>query len=326
MKKIYIILILAISITSCKTLKNNSSKEAKNIDVTLFNKGVTIFEIIEETSFDAELKKIDTTTLKGRVKFETLSSKKESILDYAFDQFNEIVTNHSNSELYHKALYNLAQISSILDYEEDEIKYLKMILESNADDKENSGRSGIMSNPYANFNNEASNRLSEIYIKKGNYNKALEYTHLSEKYPFQHFCGNAFAANEIYKAEKYGRIYDGLGDTNKALGYLLPELFNNIFASNSDLVKLTYKTLKNRHSLDLIKSTFNNSIENYYSKKDENNYNFYFIKYFNIEIEISNWDFPFETDKSVIKAKIRETIEGSEFYKTLYLNPVIPKA
>ena len=39
MKKVSIILILIISITSCKTLKSNSSKEAKNIDVTLFNKG-----------------------------------------------------------------------------------------------------------------------------------------------------------------------------------------------------------------------------------------------------------------------------------------------
>ena len=169
MKKYYFYILPILFLTSCSSLKNSSSTQNEKFDIVLFNKGVTIFEIIDETSFEYELKKIDTTTVKGKVKYETLNNKKEDILDYALEQFEKVIEEYPNSKLYHKSLYNLAHINSLMDYEEDEIKYLKMILSSNANDKENSGRNGLMANPYANFKNEASNRLTEIYIKKGDY-------------------------------------------------------------------------------------------------------------------------------------------------------------
>ena len=256
MKKYYLYILTVLILTSCSSLKNSSSTQNENLDVAIFNKGVAVFEVLDETSFDYELKNIDTTTIEGKIKHETLYDKKEDILDFAFEQFEKIIEDYPNSKLYHKSLYNLAQISSQLDYEEDEIKYLQMIINSNANDKENSGRSGLMANPYANFKNKASSRLTEIYIKKGEFKTALDYKKINEKYPFQHFCGNAFAADEIYNAKQYAKIYIGLGNNEKVLDYLLPHILNNGLTSNSGLVDLTIETLKKNYNESLIKNEF----------------------------------------------------------------------
>ncbi len=306
--------------TSCSPLKNNTSNNNEKLDIVTFNKGVTIFEIIDELSIDWELKRLDTLKQNEKVKYDFLKNEKEEILELALDQFRKVIQDYPNSELYHKALYNLAHISSLLNYEEDEIKYLEMILNGNANDRENSGRSGIMDNLYANFKNEASKRLTEIYIKKRDYKTALAYKKLNEKYPLQHFCGNAFAADEIYNAKLYAKIYDGIGENKKALNYLLPHIFDNGLANNSGLIALTIELLKKNFDQSLIKKNFEKSINEVYSKikkdgKDE--LTNYFIKYFDIEIGVPSWTLNFESDSDKIKSKLEKSIRESEFYKML---------
>lgn len=320
MKKYYLFILTILVLTSCSSLRQSASTEEDKLDLMIFNKGVAIFEVIDETSFDYELENIDTTTVKGKIKYETLKEKKEDILDFAFEQFEKVIEDYPNSTLYHKSLYNLAHISSLMNYEEDEIKYLKMILASDANDKENSGRSGLMANPYANFKNEASNRLTEININKGEFDKALEYKKINETYPLQHFCGNAFAADEIYNAKQYAKIYIGLGDKQKALDYLLPHIFNNELASNSSLVELTINFLKDNYSQEKLRTDFENSTKNIYSKIEKNGDNEwtnYYIKYFDSEIEIPSWSLSFETDNEKTKSELEKTIKESEFYKKL---------
>lgn len=321
MKKYYLNILLVLCLTSCSSLKNTTSSVEENADLIIFNKGVSIFEVIDETSFDYELDNADTTTVEGKIKFETLNNKKEEILELAFEQFEKIIEEYPNSELYHKSLYNLAHISSLMDYEEDEIEYLEMILNNDANDKEFSGRSGLMANPYANFKNEASNRLTDIYIEKEDFEAALRFKKINEKYPLQHFCGNAFAADEIYKAKQYAKIYIGLSDNEKALNYLLPHIFNNGFADNSSLVGLTTTFLKKNYSIDKLRTDFESSIENIYTKVEKegnNEWTNYYIKYFNTEIEIPSWKLSFETDEEKIKTELKKIIVESEFYRKLY--------
>ncbi|MEY8868489.1 tol-pal system YbgF family protein [Meridianimaribacter flavus] len=320
MKKYYFYILTFLILTSCSSLKNKASNKNEKLDIVTFNKGVTIFEMVDELSIDWELQRLDTLKQNEKVKYEILKNEKEEILELALDQFGKIIQDYPNSELYHKSLYNLAHISSLLDYEEDEIKYLEMILNSNANDKENSGRSGIMSNPYANFKNDASKRLTEIHINKGEYKTALKYKKLNEKYPLQHFCGNAFAADEIYNAKQYAKIYIGLGDNEKVLSYLLPHIFNNGLASNSSLVELTTNFLKENYSQEKLRTDFENSTKNIYSKVEKNGDNEwtnYYIKYFDSEIEIPSWSLSFETDNEKTKSELEKTIKESEFYKKL---------
>lgn len=320
MKKYYFYILTILILTSCSSLKNKTSNKNEKLDIVIFNKGVTIFEMVDELSIDWELQRLDTLKQNEKVKYEILKNEKEEILELALDQFGQIIQDYPSSELYHKSLYNLAHISSLLDYEEDEIKYLEMILNGNANDKENSGRSGIMSNPYANFKNDASKRLTEIYLNKGEYNTALEYKKLNEKYPLQHFCGNAFAADEIYNAKQYAKIYIGLGDKEKVLSYLLPHIFNNGLTSNSSLVELTTNFLKENYSQEKLRTDFENSTKNIYSKVEKNGDNEwtnYYIKYFDSEIEIPSWSLSFETDNEKTKSELEKIIKESEFYKKL---------
>ncbi|WP_459212032.1 hypothetical protein [Aquimarina rhabdastrellae] len=320
MKKYYLYILTILILASCSSLKNNTSNKNEKLDIITFNKGVTIFEMVDKLSIDWELKRLDTLKQDEKVKYDILKNEKEEILELALDQFGKVIQDYRNSELYHKTLYNLAHISSLLDYEEEEIKYLEMILSSNANDRENSGRSGIMANPYANFKNEASKRLTEIYIKKRDYKSALEYKKLNEKYPLQHFCGNAFAADEIYNAKQYAKIYNGIGENKTALNYLLPHIFNNGLANNSGLIDLTIESLKKNFDQSLVKKDFEKSISEIYSKIEKDGkeeWTRYFIKYFDIEIEIPSWTLSFESDSEKIKSELRKSIRGSEFYKKL---------
>lgn len=321
MKKYYLFIVSALILTSCHSLKGSLYSQDEKTDMDYFNKGVTIFEVIDETSFEYDLKSIDTTANEGKARYETLNSKKEDILDFAFEQFLKIIEEYPNSKVYHKSLYNLAYISSLEDDEDNEIKYLKMILESNANDKENSGRSGIMSNPYANFKNHASKRLTAIYLAKGEFKTALNFKQINEKYPLQHFCGNAFAEDEIYSAIQYAEIFIGLGEPQKALSYLLPNIFNNGLADNSDLVELTAKTLKDNYKLASLIKDFKNSIDNIYSrveKQNQNTWTNYYIKYLDTEIEIPIWEIGYyETDSEKMKSECEKIISESEFYRTL---------
>ncbi len=325
MKQLYKVLLFLLLFASCKSLKKNDS----DMDTVLFNKGLAIFEVIEEAGFDYELEKIDTTTTEGQIKFETLATKKEDILDFALEQFESLADKYPDSKLYPKALYNLAHICSILEYEQDEINYLKKILNSDANDKEDSGRKGLMSNPYANFKNDASNRLVEIYINKGDFDKALTYQKLNEKYPFQHFCGNAFAEDELKTAEKYAKIYNGKGDTEKALKYLLPHLFDHGLANNLFLVKLTIETLKKDNSISAIQAKFDQSIRAIYSKKHRSKdaWASYYIRFQDTEIRIPTWNLRHGLDKKEIEAEIEQSILVSTFYKMLHAQkqPVLPK-
>lgn len=306
--------------TSCSSFKNKTSNKNEKLDIVTFNRGVTIFEMIDELSIDWELQRLDTLKQNEKVKYDILKNEKEEILELALDQFGKMIQDYPDSKLYHKSLYNLAQISSLLNYEEDEIKYLEMILNSNANDKENSGRSGLMSNPYANFKNEASNRLTEIYIQKEEFETALKYKKINKKYPLQHFCGNAFAADEIYNAKQYARIYIGLGENEKALNYLLPHIFNNGLANNSSLVELTINFLKDNYSQEKLITDFKESSKNIYSKVEKNGdykRTNYYIKYFDSEIEIPSWTLSFEIDNEKTKSELENTINESEFYKKL---------
>lgn len=320
MKKYYFYILTILILTSCSSLKDKTSKKNEKLDIVAFNKGVTIFEMVEELNIDWELQRLDTLKQNEKIKYDIVKNEKEEILELALDQFGKVTQDYPNSELYHKSLYNLAHISSLLGYEEDEIKYLEMILNGNTNDKEKSGRSGIMSNPYTNFKNEASKRLTEIYINKREYKTALEYKKLNEKHSLQHFCGNAFAADEIYNAKQYAKIYNGIGEKKKALNYLLPHIFNNGLANNSGLIDLTIESLKKNFDQSLIKKDFEKSISEIYSKiekdgKDE--WTNYFIKYYDIEIGVPSWTLSFENDSKKIKSELQKSIRESEFYKKL---------
>src|SRR5690554_94492 len=118
--KQYLLYIWTVLIfTACSSLKKTSNIQNEELDVILFSKGVSILEVIDEAYFNYDIRNTDTTAFEGTIKYETLYNKREDILYLAFEQFEKIVKDYPNSKLYHKSLYNLAHISSLMDDQED---------------------------------------------------------------------------------------------------------------------------------------------------------------------------------------------------------------
>lgn len=124
------------------------------------------------------------------------------------------------------------------------------------------------------------NNLCEINLKRNNYNLALTYINLSEKSPFEHFCGNAEPSRRAYTADTKAKCYIGLNKQDSALIVLLPYIFDkgtedyySIIAQASQLLKNKYKD----KTKEIVESAFENiAVEE--DKYEGTIYHSYYIK------------------------------------------------
>jgi tetratricopeptide (TPR) repeat protein len=285
-----IILIISLTGLFCKA----QDKKDKYGDIALFNKAIAIYEAINEDLYlDEEIGKIDTTTIDGKSKYVDFVDMKESMLDRSLKYFTELIQEYPKSKLYFMALNNKAQLALELDDPQTaRYTYIKL-LESKANDKDLGGvGSGIMAEPYANYKNRACMRLAEIEYHTGNYNEALKYLKLTDKYPYQHFCGNAYAGQEIYMAEQFAKNHVALGDNKTALKYLLPLVFNNLLADNTEVVQLAVTVITKELGKQEARRQFNEAKKSLLHKVEKRpdyvgEHEFYFIKFMNMEIEVN---------------------------------------
>ena len=157
---------------------------------------------------------------------------------------------------------NAAYIHNILNNKNKAINYYKMIIESKANDDEKRGiGSGIMDNPFTLYKNNACKNLTEIYIEKKQYDVALKYLKLTKKYTFKSFCGNAIAADEIYIATLFTKIFIGKNKIKKALNYSLPHVFNNGLADNSEILNLAIGLINKIYTKEKIKNELEKAIK-----------------------------------------------------------------
>lgn len=284
-----LLLIFIISL-SC----NAQDKKGKHGDIMLFSKGIALYELAND-GLNLEFDSNSSDTLQGEKLRVQQIKLQEDILDKSLDYFEQLLEDYPKSKLYFRTLNNKAQIEfELKDFESAKETYIQ-IIESKAKDKELGGvGSGIMAEPYANYKNRALKRLAEIeYIDK-NYNQAIEYLDLTKKYPYLHFCGNEFAYDEIYMATQYALNYIGLNDRKTALQYLLPQFLENGLANNKELVELAVKILKEEYGIEQSKLVFEKAKRTLNIKKikqGKNEYNAYFIKFEEKEIELAT---PFE--------------------------------
>ena len=135
-----------------------------------------------------------------------------------------------------------------------------------------------------------------------------------------HFCGNEYAADEIYMSELYAKAYVGLNEPDKALKVLLPHLLENGLADNSDLVVLTTEILLKKYSRNELKTLFEIAFKTYKTEKvkqkDSDEYERYYITFLSTDIEMNSWQLDFvELDKR--QAVIENIYKHSQFYKLL---------
>lgn len=288
-------------------------------DELLFEKALLLHHLIhEDLSLEEVLNSKDST--KGEIK-EFAIDIKESILEKALEFYQELIDDFPESDLLFRALNNKGFIELALEDTEEATKTFQKILDSEADDMEKGGLgSGIMAEPYANYKNRAAKILAKIYIEEKDYKKAIDYLDLTKQFPYRHFCGNEYAADEIYMVELYAKCYFGLSDTSKALKMLLPNLLENGLADNSDIVNLTIEILQKRYTKAELRTLYENAFKSYKTEKAQSNGanqdESYYITFLDTKIEITSWQL--RTNKPEEKQKAIENIcQTSQFYKLL---------
>lgn len=298
----------------------------ENEDLAVFNKAEAVYNLIyEDFDIQYELDHLDTTMVEEKIEYELLKEMKSSILERSLEYYEELIDNYPNSKLLYRAINNAALISNQLDYKDEAIEYYNQILNSEANDKEEGGvGSGLMAEPYALYKNRAAKSLAEIYISQEKFNKALEYIDLTNKYPYQHFCGNEYAADEIYIATLYTKAYLGLGKVNEGLDYSLPHVFFNGLADNSEILILTLETIKNNFSRKEIDSEINKAVKSIKMVNKED-YQVGTVTLFGRNIQLPDDSFITYTNENDLneienlseKENYQRMFKNSKFYKNL---------
>lgn len=172
------------------------------------------------------------------------------------------------------------------------------------------------SNPYS--KQFVSKILMNIYLQKNEFDQALGYANSSFKYTQYSPCGNAMAEDRLFKAFTYGKIYFGLKKYNKALDFLLPEIFSNGLVDNRKLAVLTVDVLYKKYKKKEIKSLFAKSLDDIFViKKDAKDY--YYTKILNVVIPIPDYKRLVEKDNGKFGLLIKE-LKKSEIFKLIESN------
>ena len=314
MKKFYLII---LSITF--SLVTFGQKKNPNEDLILFEKTVAMQELLsDDLHYIFEIKDSINRTNEDKIKTDFAIEIKENILEKVIENYTELIQKYPKSKFQFRALNNkgIAELD-YKDFDKAKKTFLE-VLNSNANDKEKGGAgTGIMGEPYANYKNRACRILTDIELKNKNYNEAIRFLDLTKKYPFQHFCGNAHAAEQINIAEMYAKCYLGLNQYEKAYDILLPHIIDNGLASNTHLVNTTINALLKNYKKDKLKKEFENSFKTISIEKEikyKNEYTYFYINFLNRKIELNSWELHELLTVQEKEKVLKGILEKSEFY------------
>ncbi|WP_052122269.1 tetratricopeptide repeat protein, partial [Flavobacterium suncheonense] len=299
-----------------------SQKKANNEDLILFEKAVALQELVnDELERIANPKDTIDITNEEKIKQSFAIDLKENILDKVIENYDELIEKFPKSKLIFRALNNKAFAElEIEDYDEAKMTFLK-VLNSKANDKEKGGiGSGIMAEPYANYKNRASKKLAELELQNKNYKEAIKYLDETKKHPYRHFCGNEYAADEIYMAEMYSKCYLGMNEYEKAYDILLPNILENGLADNSNLIDTAFNALLKKYKKEDLKVQLEISFSNVTTEKEirnKNEYTFYYINFLNRKIQLSSWNLFELLSEQERQNAIKQILIESKFYKLL---------
>lgn len=241
-----------------------------------------------------------------------------------FEKINK--KGRGGESLVAKSYYNIGHIYMLKEDYPNAKLIFEAILDGGYNEMDKGGRGeGIMAEPYALYKNNSCKNLAEIALMEKKYTSALDYTRLfDEVYPYQHFCGNEYAANDIYVAYTYARCYDGLGKTKKAIEVLLPQVMYNGLAGNQYLVELAGSLIRKQYSPQEICTELEQAVMNIskkVNKVDGREYDYYSTFFLGIEIKISPYGEEWRNDVKSLKLDelklYRYNFTNSSFYKNL---------
>jgi tetratricopeptide (TPR) repeat protein len=171
--------------------------------------------------------------------------------------FSDFIERYPRSSLRGRAHFNVACGYHELHYNAKAAAVFKEILrEGYNENDENS-----LMEPYTLYKHHSCRHLTEIYLEEKDFSEAERYMEMFDKeYPYQHFCGNEWSAYDHFKATLYAQLYEGKGQHEKAVRYLLPYLFDDQLASNVYLVHELIRLLRAHYTPEEIQTELRRSL------------------------------------------------------------------
>jgi tetratricopeptide (TPR) repeat protein len=168
----------------------------------------------------------------------------------AFSNFMRVYLRH---ELKPRAHYNLAytyrQMENLVKAKET---FLEILSEKYNDRDEND-----LMEPYALYKHHTSRQLAMISIQQNNFDEAEKYIqYFDKKYSYQHFCGNEWAAYDIFKAIMEAKVLEGKKKPDLAVKTLVPHLFSDGLASNEGALEELGAILEKNFNPQEVKEMF----------------------------------------------------------------------
>ena len=243
---------------------------------------------------------------------------RKKMLIKAIDLYDTLLEEYPNSSLAIEALYNVGYAQLTLQEYDKAKETFQRIIATNPNDK-GKRKKGVKNVSYGNYKNRAVKELVVLELKDNAFQKALTYLELTKEFPYQHFCGNAYAEDDIYISLLYAKCYIGLNQTDKALQVLFPNLIENGLADNSEVVHFVFDILKSRYEIEVLSDYYKKSFENVQIKKiKEKNYEYEveYITFLGIDIVLQSLSL--STDQEERRAQeINQMYSKSLFYKLL---------
>ncbi len=169
----------------------------------------------------------------------------------AAQRFAKFMTDFPKSPIKPRAHFNLAISYLALDDLERAKATFEEILNESYDDRD----ANDLMEPYTLYKHHSCRHLAMIALRQKNYDDAEKFIGMfDKKYPYQHFCGNEWAAYDNYKAVMLAKVYANTGRAQKAMETLVPYMFYNGLASNQNVINAMIEVLEQHFNQDEVRA------------------------------------------------------------------------
>jgi tetratricopeptide (TPR) repeat protein len=260
-----------VIVSLCITHKIFAQEEPKTEDEIFFEKAVTHFE--------------------------------EQYYTGAAEGFEAFLVKFPNSPLLARAHYNLA----LTHFNIGNYYTAKKVFHQILDQPYNEQDENSLMEPYTLYKHHSCRQLAEIALVEKDYKAAERYIRMFDKeYPYQHFCGNEWAAYDMYKAVMQGKVYQGKGEPMKAMQVLLPYIFSDGLASNQEVLRELLRLIETLFTKEQNQQEFSRALASLEVKENKKNRKAT-IELYGVKVNVEDYSFDAMTDaREYFQQRVKE--------------------
>lgn len=228
----------------------------------------------------------------------------------AADSFGRFLEDFPDSPLKGRAHYNLALSFKELEDRTRAKAIFREILAMPYNERDGNS----LMEPYTLYKHHSCRMLALIALDEQSYKEAEHYIKMfDKKFPYQHFCGNEWAAYKMFKAVMIARVYSGTDQPQKAIETLVPYTFSNALASNQEVLEVLEATVRREFTKDEIKAELIRAVESL-QVIQANDRTTAAMMLFNVKVEVEDFYMDKEANESDLE-RYRRIVRSNEFFK-----------